>query len=349
LIWLLLVAQTGDNQQFRLINADRLHMVNPESGQILQLNGKVHFFYGDIEFRSDRALILDAQKIARLSGNVVVENDSLHLVADSLAYYRNSQVLNLGGRVRATQRTAQGKTRWMEGEHGIYDRANNTLTLWDRVRAYDQEENVFAECGYAFWDRKAGYAYLIEEPKIRAGAADTLYISADKMEYFESERKLIATFNVATESRDYHATSDFLIYFANEERAVFSGEPDFLNDFAAARAREFHLYFQDQELSRVVLVDSCRVFFAREEGEEKNNWVQAANIELNFMDGRVSDFSADRDVSYYFEQDESENRDYFINRATGERLKAKFDEDNQLKLMDMGGSIRGIYKFKNDP
>jgi hypothetical protein len=69
---------------------------------------------------------------------------------------------------------------------------------------------------------------------------------------------------------------------------------------------------------------------------------------LNFFDGRILDFSADAQVSYYFLQEESEKQDFFINAAEGDRLRAKFDEDNKLRLMDMGGNIRGSYRFKND-
>lgn len=347
LLWCLLSAQQ-DPQKFRLIHADRLFMSNQPTGQILDLTGNVHFFYGDTEFKSHRALILDAQKIARLSGNVVVQNDSLHLVADSLAYYRIPQVLNLGGKVRLTQRTQSGFVRWMEGDHAIYDQAKDTFTAWSRVRAYDQQENAHARCGYGFWDRTREYAYLIEEPEVQAGTADTLFVKADKMEFFQDERKLIATFNVRTNSRDYHATSDFLIYFAEEEKAVFLGEPRFENEFATAQAREFQLLFTERELERVVLVDSCLVNFAREEGLERTNWVRARDIQLNFSEGKITDFSAESEVSYYFLQEEGERQDFFINSATGDRLKAKFDADNKLKLMDMGGKIKGSYKFKND-
>ena len=88
--------------------------------------------------------------------------------------------------------------------------------------------------------------------------------------------------------------------------------------------------------------------FCPEEGAELNNWVRAKDIELYIDDGKIIDFTADAQVSYYFLQDEAENQDYFINAASGERLKAKFDADNKLKLMDMGGNIKGTYKFKND-
>ncbi|MCB5262138.1 MAG: hypothetical protein M0Q16_04180 [Candidatus Cloacimonetes bacterium] len=347
LLWAVL-ALAQDAERFRLIHADKLFMSNQDSGQILQLNGNVHFFYGDTEFKSDRALILDTQKIARLSGRVVVENDTLHLVADSLAYYRIPQVLNLGGKVRFTQKTKAGFTRWMQGDHGIYDQSKDTFAVFGRVKAYDEQENGFAQCGYGFWDRGQGYAYLIEEPHVTAGTTDTLFISADKMEFYDEERKLIATFNVRAQSRDYLATSDFLIYFAEQEKAVFIGEPKFENAFATASAEEFQLFFEERELKQVVLVDSCVVHFAQEEEAEKLNWVRARNIKLNFVEGNMQDFEAEAQISYYFLQEEKAKQDFFINAASGDRLRAKFGIDNKLKLMDMGGSIKGRYIFKND-
>ena len=345
---LILLWAKDDPQKFRLVHSDKLYMSNLPTGQILELNGRVHFFYGDTEFKGDRALILDGPKIARLSGNVSVENDSLHLVADSLAYYRIPRVLNMGGRVQLTQDTKEGTTRWMQGDYGIYDQAKDTFTTWSRVRAYDQDENGYASCGYAFWDRAAGYAYLIEKPSITAGTTDTLTVSADKMEFFDGERKLIATFNVEVSSNEYRANSDFLIYFAEEEKAVFIGEPEFTNDFATANAQEFHLWFKERELRKAALMDSCRVHFSQEEGKPKDNWVQAKDIVINFASDRIEDFEATGEVSYYFLQEEKEKQDFFINSAVGQVLKAKFDADNKLKLMDMSGRIHGRYVFKND-
>lgn len=319
-----------------------------DSGQILELNGNVHFYYGDTQFKSDRALILDGPKIARLSGRVAVSNDSLNLVADSLAYYRIPQILNLGGRVRITQTTAEGNTRWYQGDYGIYDQANDTFTTWSNVRAYDQQENAQSSCGYAFWDRRAGYSYLIESPVVSAGTTDILTVKADKMEFFEQERKLIATFNVDVRSGEYHATSDFLIYFSEEEKAVFIGEPRFDNPIANAEAKEFQIWFKDRKPTQAVLMDSCYVRFSSKEDLPRTNWVKAQNVILNFTGDEIRDFTAENEVSYYFVQDQEGNKDYFINTATGEYLEAKFSEDNELQIMNMRGGIKGSYKFKND-
>lgn len=337
-----------DAEKFRLIHADKMYLNNLPSGQILDLSGKVHFFYGDTEFKSDKALILDGPKIARLSGRVSVQNDTLHLAADSLAYYRIPQVLNLGGKVKLTQSVAGGKSRWMKGDYAIYDMAKDTFSTWSRVSAFDEVENATAFCGYAFWDRAAGYSYLIEEPYLVVAGKDSLSIRADKMEYFEEDKKLVATFNVKVQSTDFNATSDFLLYFTEEEKAVFVGEPRFYNDFASATAQEFQLWFQGRELTKASLVDSCTVYFSQEAEKEKENWVKAQNIQLYFAENQITNFDADTEVSYYFLQEEKGKKDFFINAATGQLLKAIFDADNKIRLLDMQGNIRGRYIFKND-
>jgi lipopolysaccharide export system protein LptA len=131
-LWLVagyaLAAPQKPSDKFRLVHADKLFMSKTYEEQALELSGKVHFFYGDTEFKSDRALILDIKKIARLYGNVVVSNDSLLLVADTLAYYRIPELMNAGGRVTATHSNKQGAYRWMKSDYASYDKARDILT-----------------------------------------------------------------------------------------------------------------------------------------------------------------------------------------------------------------------------
>ncbi|MDP2173913.1 MAG: LptA/OstA family protein [Candidatus Cloacimonadaceae bacterium] len=335
-------------EKFRLIHSDKLFLNRSPAEEILELNGKVHFWYGDMEFKSDRALIFNNQKIARLTGNVSVSNDSLALQADSVAYYRIPEELNIGGKVYITEKKKGGGFRWFRSDYAVYDKKSDKVTVWNNVSSHDEEENAFAQCGYAFWDRKNGYAYMIESPKLRSGKADTLYVQADRMEFFDLERKLVATFNVDVRSSDYNATSDFLIYFLKEDKAVFTGEPVFTSDFAKATAREFYLYFDERKLQRAELVDSCRVFYAEQRGAEKKNWVTAGYVSILFGDDSIREFSAENQVSYYYQQEKKDKTDFFINSATGEFLEAKFSSDNKLDTMRMKKSIKGRYKFHNN-
>ncbi|MDD3236273.1 MAG: OstA-like protein [Candidatus Cloacimonetes bacterium] len=333
-------------EKFRLIHADKLFMNKMEAEQILELSGNVHFFYGTTEFRSSRALIFDTKKIARLYGNVIVSNDSLTLNADTLAYYRIPELLNMGGRVLATHKNKQGEYRWIRSNYASYDKKNNVLTTWEKVTAFDRKENAYAKCGYAQWNRKTGYALLLEEPNLQAGTTDSLFIKSDKMEFFDQERKLIATFNVEVYSRDYAASSDFLIYFMKEDKAVFTGQPSFTSDYATAKAEEFHLFFTERKLNRAELIDSCQIVFSEEKKGEKKNTVHADFISMNFVDEQIRKFTAEGNVDYYFIQNATEKRDYFANSATGVYLQAIFNEDSKLTSMQMKTNIKGKYVFK---
>ena len=345
LLGLALFAQRP-GEAFRLVHSDKLFLNRTETEQILELQGNVHFFYGKIEFRSNRALILDNQKIARLTGNVIVSNDTLRMQADSLAYYRNPGQMNLGGNVKITETKPDGSFRRFNADFANYDKPNDKLTTWGHVEAYDLVENGLANCGYALWDRKNGYAYMIENPLIKVGTSDTLYIEAQKIEYFEPEEKLVATFGVRVQNVDYTVSSDFLLYFAQEEKAIFTGLPRFSSDYATATAREFYLYFEERDLKRAELADSCRVDFAEEEGAGQTNWILADFIGIEFADQGIREFLAENNVSYYYQQDKAEERDYFQNRAGGQYLEAKFDEDNKLIYINMKNSIKGVYKFE---
>lgn len=342
----LLLADTA-GESFRLIHSDRLNLNTVQNEQILQLNGNVHFFYGKVEFRSQRAIIWEKQKIARLYDNVRISTDTLTLVADSVAYYRVTEQLRLGGSVLITESKPDGTYRWFSCDNALYDKKQDRLTTWQKVKAYDKLENAYASCGYAFWDRKAGYAYMVEDPVVYGGTPDTLYIRAGRMEYFESDRKLIATFDVQTNSNDYRAQSDFLIYFLKAEKAVFTGNPKFFSDYSTAEATEFYLYLSERKLQRAELVDSCSVWFAEEQHGAQDNWVKASYVRITFNGDNIRHFVAEEMVTYFYLQSPKPRQDFFINTASGEYLEANFNEDNKLDRMEMKRNIRGKYVFKN--
>jgi len=157
----------------------------------------------------------------------------------------------------------------------------------------------------------------------------------------------VATFNAEVRSLDYQVNSDFLIYLVNEEKAVFTGRPRFISDYATATANEFYLYLKERKLSRAELQDSCRVSFSEERGGSQDSWVSAGFIALEFQGEAIREFNAEEDVIYYYSQAAKGKRDPFINSARGYFLEAKFNDDNKLELMRMRRSVKGSYKFQN--
>jgi len=335
------------NEKFRLIHSDKLFLSNVNGENILELFGNVHFFYGNTEFYSNRATIFNTQKIARLIGNVKVSNDTINVRADSISYYRIPDKLSLGGNVIITEQKKKGLFNTFNCNAGSYDKANDIVTATGKVTGYSEEEKVRGSCNYAYWDRKNGYGYMIEQPELWSEDKDSLNIKSGKMEFFDADHKVIATFEVQAKTKDYLVTSDFLLYFLKEDKAIFQGEPRFDSDFAEAEATEFYLYLRDRKLSGAELKDSCIVYFAEERGRPKINWVKADFITMNFNDDYLKDFTAENQVTYYYKQEKTEEKDFFSNNAAGDFLSALFNSNGKLDIMHMRNKITGVYRFEN--
>ncbi len=342
--------QPLSNERFRLIHADKLFLSNLDQENVLELFGNVHFFYGQTEFFSNRAMIYDTQKIARLIGSVRVSNDTLMVTADSIAYYRIPNLLNMGGNVVITEQKDKDRVfNRITCDRGSYDKANEVITSAGRVTGYSETEKARAKCNFAYWDRKNGYGYLIEQPELWSEGQDTLYVRSEKMEFFDTDHRIIATFNVLAKSKDYSATSDFLLYFLNEDKAIFQGKPNFSSDYADASATEFHLYFSERKLNRAELKDSCLVWFAQEKGNAKTNWVKAKYIAMEIENDYLQEFEAESEVTYFYNQAKQEDKDMFSNDASGDFLSAHFQKDGRLATLSMKNRVKGIYRFENNP
>jgi hypothetical protein len=341
-------AQEQQDTSYKLINADHLFLSKVNNEYITELLGNVHFFYGEAEFWTDRSLIWEKQKIARMEGNVKVKRDTLMLEADSVVYYRTQDKMNLGSHVYVKETHKDRSIRTFKANKAEYHPKQKNLICTDNVSFYDQKENMNGTCGYFMYREKDGYGYMIKDPVVYVTGKDSILITADKMEYFRQFSKLIATFNVKTSTSDYNTTSDFLIFLNHENKAVFTGKPRLTSTFGDAEAVNFYLYFDKRELIRAELQDSCIVHFAEEEGKLPTNWCKANYLKMYFSKREITRFEAEENVSYHYVQEKTEKKDYANNEATGEHLTIKFKPGNRVQMMKMEKQIKGKYKFENN-
>ena len=342
---LLLYSEGTELRPYRLINADKLIVRKVDEDYITNLIGNVHFFYGETEFFSDKADLFEQQKMTRLWGNVEVYDDTLSLFADKVDYFRETEKLFLKGDVFVKEVHQDSTVRTFEAERVEYFRIERELFANDNVRSFDERENLHGECGKLSYYMNDGYGYLMKEPVLKRVGEDSLQISAQKIEYLENYEKIIATFDVVTESNEFKITSDFLLYFSKEEKAIYLGEPKFYSDFGDASAVEFQIFFKEQKIETAILRDSCWVYFATEENAEKKSWITSNLMEFHFDMGSIKFCDAQGHVDSYFHQEKTDKRDLAINKATGDRLIITISEDNKIETIDMRQQVHGMYKF----
>ena len=341
-----LSAQNSDLRPYKLINADKLIVEKINEEFVTNLIGNVHFFYGDTEFFAEKADIYEKQKLARMQGNVEVYDDSLSLFADTVEYFRLTERLFLQGNVFAQETHADSTIRTFRAERVEYLRQEREFHAYENVQSFDERENIYGDCGRLAYYLNDGYGYLIKSPVLRLAGKDSLLISAEKIEYFKDYEKVIANFNVITESGEFRMTSDFLLYFAKEEKAIYLGQPRFYSEYADARALEFRIFFNDQKIDHAVLQDSCHVVFKTGEEAEKRSWVKSTRMNFNFVNGRIDLCDAQVNVFSYFEQMKTGKKDFTVNDASGQLLLVKVNEENQIESIDMRTAVQGKYKFE---
>lgn len=331
---------------YRLIHADTLTVDKIRDEYVTRLRGNVHFFYGETEFFTDFAEVFEKQKITRMVGNVQVFEDTLSLYADKGEYFRLRDMLVLEGNVFIQQDHYDGTIRTFRADKVDYLRERGQIDAYDNIEVYDQREELYCTSGLLHYMLEDEYGYLLQRPVLTALEKDSLQVSAEKIEYFHGFEKVVATFDVKTKTKDFTMTSDFLLYFADEEKAIYLGEPHFSSDFANANAIEFRIFFDQEKIKQAQLQDECYMEFATVEGAPKDSWVTGEYMEFDFEDGAVRLYKAYGNIDSYFFQDKFYHDEFLINSAVGDTLIVNISADNEIETIRLFNKVKGKYQFE---
>lgn len=344
---LLAQSEFDEVRPYQIINADKVVSTRELNDEyITNLTGDVHFFYGETEFYADLAQIFEKQEIVLLEGNVQVYDDTLSMFSRTVKYIKPEEHLILRGDVLVIATHRDSTRRTFRSELVNYYRDDNEFYADEDVRVFDEKQNIAGNCGKLVYLFEDGYGYMMKSPRLFLQQDDTLMVSGEKIEYFNNYKKIVATFDVVTESSDFVVTSDFLIHYVDEEKAIYQGDPELKSEFADARAEEFQLFFIENKPEKAVLQDSCLVYFKTPDSDAKSNWVSSEQMEFSFVDGNISVCDAEVGVNSHFSQKKTAKRDYVQNDASGDRMKVFLNEGNEIESIDFIGNVKGKYKFR---
>lgn len=365
-----ITAKEQELRSYRLINADYLLIDLIEDEYVTRLQGNVNFFYGDTEFYADEAEIYEEQKIARLIGNVQVFEDSLSLFADEVDYFRLTEELELRDDVFIQEDHADMTVRTFTSDRARYHREEQRLYTFENSIFIDERDSVKGMCNYLDYDLDSGYGFVTDEPVVVFMREDTLSVAAERIEFYRDFNRLAASFDVRTiytlypetdeESLEtpysaeadttdrikpvvYKINSDFLLFFLDDEYAVFIGQPYLHSNSADAKAERFYVYFKEEKINAATLENNSEIFFAIEEDGEKNSLITADLVELKFTSGNISSMDAFGNVDSRYIEDEG--GDVIINEASSEGLSVIFNLNNEIENIIFNGNVKGLYKF----
>jgi len=345
---------------YRLINSDSMQVHKSGEEYITYLVKNVHFFYDEIEFYTDRAEIYDQRQEVFMMGHVVCVQDTLRLTCDEAYYYHKSSLLRLISNVTITQTQKDDRTqtlRTVTANQATNDRDKGTYTLTGNVIAHAISDSVYAKAGFAFYDQNAAYAYMIQNPLVYRVGADSLSLSAEKIEFFESIKKVVASFAVVTQNPQIKATCDFLIYYGDENqihsetddvydaKIVYIGSPKFYSDDADGNADLFTVYLTDNKIDLIYLENSSYISFKTDETLPKDSWIKSDFMSLYYQETKPKNFVATENVSSYFIQKSGKNKQEIYNDVSSEIINISFNDENKVQDIKVKNKVSGMYKF----
>jgi hypothetical protein len=171
------------------------------------------------------------------------------------------------------------------------------------------------------------------------------------MEYHANFDKVLAMFNVETKLNEADIFSNFLIYYNEEGKAVFTGQPKIETDFGLGSAETFNLFFVENNLSHVEFINDCRLDFSFQEEQDFNNWLIAEKIDIFFEEKKPKSMLAETNVIYEIisEEERENSKDYSRNQSSSNKLQVVFTQDNEIEEINQLENIKGTYIFKSAP
>ena len=338
----------SEPSKYRIINSDKLVAEKMSDEYISHLTGHVHFFYNDIEFHADEADIFDKRKFVKLIGNVHVNKDTLSMTAQFASYDKNADFLFLKNNVRFIVNHSDSTQSRFYADKIEYKRDKGLITATDSVRAFDEKNNFKAKSELLVYDQKKGFGYLIRKPELYISGADSITIRAEKIEYFHDSGKIVGLFDVRTFNKDYRTKSNYLIYYKEEEKAVFSGDPKFYSKTGNAVSTQFNLFFANNKLSKATLIDSSKIKFSSEKNGEKDNWITGDDVDIFFSNGKINQFIAKKNVESFIISNKNNKEKYLENHTKSDNLFVNFDKNNKIENIIVDKRVSGKYFFFNN-
>lgn len=187
---------------------------------ILLLHGRVQFVHDSVQFKTQRATWNKDSEVVQCDGGFVFTHPSGYIDAHNGVYQKKQGMSTATGNVHAGD---SAHSYYFTGEHLVYDRNNEILTMPEKPRLYQFEKNkeggedtVTIVAKFIKYNKKDGFAEAIHDVVI---TQKEVRFSADSINYDKGKGYAVARGNATIVHDDVTISSDNMNYNKEEEFA----------------------------------------------------------------------------------------------------------------------------------
>jgi lipopolysaccharide export system protein LptA len=329
-----------------LVHAD-LTLGRMESGQqVTVFYGNVHFRQDTLDMFCDSAKYYEKQKYADFDSNVLVLDGQRKLRSERIEYYPEKKTAYCYGRVQIVSDTDS-----MYAESLIYNFKTKNAKAAVNFYARDEKEQVDVRSERGEYTDSIrlflveGNA-LLSRVDTAADAKDTLYIYAQKIEYFAIDSaKAIASDSVTILQKELTAKSDSAVYFVKEQIIWLKKDPFALYENNELSGNVIKVTLDSMRIKKIYSFGKARALEPADSLSGKYNKLEAKTIELQIVDNKPHLMVAGGNaVSRYYLKNKEGGQGF--NKASADTLKLFFSNGEMDSLGIFGGS-EGVYYPEN--
>lgn len=309
------------------------------------LTDSVRVVDGTAVMTSDRGEYFGGINTVALSGNVRVRDAGWRARCDRLRYDRAARVAVMTGHLSLAD-----STRTLYADTIVYDRLRETADARGHVVILDDVEDYSIAGDHARYDRRARSAVVDERPVLEFDlrAAEKGRVTSRRMR-FDVERKIgIAEENVQLAKGETRASCDSAAIYDEEGRVELHGDPSASNGETTMTGERILLWYNDDEVERVVIPKRARIAQSPPGGSPWNeeSWIEGDSIAVYLSNERVDSVRIERAArAMYYPSEETEGK-VSNNYSTGDRMFFVF-RDEELSYVRIDGKSTGLYRFLN--
>jgi lipopolysaccharide assembly outer membrane protein LptD (OstA) len=280
------------------------------------LEGNVRFYDRGWKVHCDRVRYNRETRVAVLTGTVSLADSSRTMYADTIRYNRNEEIAEALGHVVLIDSLENYS---IAGKHGRYDRLNKEAVV----------------------DVKPIFTFDL-------GSKEPGTVASRVMSFDVDRRIGIADGEVRMVKGETRASCDSAVIFDAENRAEMFGEPKASNGPSSMTGKRMLLWYNDEEVRRIVLPESGRLTESPPKGSpwREDSWIEGDSISIYLSHEAVDSVRIMKGAKAMYYPVETEERKVSNDYSTGQNMLFVF-KNKELSYIRIAGAATGLYKYVN--
>jgi lipopolysaccharide export system protein LptA len=314
--------------RLQLIHADSLVSMMLDHQRILKLTGNVKLIQGAAYITCDMAHWWENEDRVVAYGDVSIFDGKRTLTGDEVHYDGQTRTETAIGHV-----ILESGSRQLQAEKVVYTQETEESNAFKNVIIRDLIEEVTLRGERAYYDRKADYGRVEGRPqlsKIDTTSGEEMIIHGMKMEAWGGEQRVLVTDSVSIDKGDLRAVCERAEYFSEEKTLVLKDNPVIWKQNREMRGDQIDIRLEGTQFRGGTIQGNAQVVSTDSVYQDV---LKGKTIQIEAVRDTIKQVIVDGQASSVYHLFDEEDKEQGTNTTTGDKIMLDFERDRLEKVI----------------